>query len=182
MKKILAVVLALTMIVGMSLPVFAAEPQEIELDETTRTATLAPVTYTFKKSNDDVLGVNVTWTALTFEFSQGAWDPDELNYLTDAKWDSNTKSADITIENCSNVEITVEATWATALAGATASFKVNEQEASTLTLAKAEVEQSVTGKITATVDVSAVEATTPVADGGNVGTITVTITAPAAQA
>ena len=176
MKKILAVVLALTMIVGMSIPAFAAD-----LDDETRSATLAPVTYTFKASTDDVLGVNITWEALTFAFSQGAWDPEELNYLTDAKWDETTKSAEITVENCSNVDITVTAAWETKLAGATASFKVNEEAASTLTLDKATVGHSVEGSFEVTVDVSAVEATTPVADGGNVGIITVTITAPAAE-
>ena len=177
MKKILAVVLALTMIVGMSIPAFAAR-----LDATNDTTDFT-VGFTFVGSQDDyVIAVDVEWdTALTFTYNQGGWDPENLVYKTEGEgagtWDAETKTTNITVSNKSNKAIDVAVAWTATLNGADATIKVGDVEQATDTLALVDVATKAVDSVTfaATVDVS--EADVPTATTANIGKFTVTITA-----
>ena len=171
MKKILAVVLALTMIVGMSIPAFAADITK--LDGTQDFDVKAK--YTFNNNTAPVYGVNVSWTAISFEYvvGQGAWNPEKLDYDANASaaWKATEATTTITVENRSNATIVATAEFEPAITGATADV----DDAITLVSAVGCTDTGKTGTIDVTVDVS--EAV--LAQGEtSVGTITVTITAP----
>ena len=116
MKKILAVALALTMIVGMSIPAFAAYEGE---------NTVIPLTAGYDKATAVldtsviVYDVNVTYDAMTFNFTETAnktiWNPAELDYtgtqtVTGGTWENNKTTANITVTNKSNAALTISAT------------------------------------------------------------------------
>ena len=147
MKKILAVVLALTMIVGMSIPAFAAYDGEDTVINIT-------ATYTKEEAQVDksviVYDVNVTYDEMVFEYTEDAnklvWDPSKLDFkketsVTTGSW--NKASANITVTNKSNAALTISAT-------ATGGFTVTEST----TCDSAYVEDGVNGPKTATITVT----------------------------
>ena len=169
MKKILAVALALTMIVGMSIPAFAA------YDEAD---TVIPLTANYSKA-DAVLDtsvivydVNVTYDAMTFNFTETAnktvWNPTDLDYtgtqtVTGGTWDKQT--ANITVTNKSNAALTISAeisgetgftvTESATCASAVGAGEENTNAATTATLvvtAPATIAQTVTANVTVAID------------------------------
>ena len=113
MKKILATVLALTMIVGMSIPAFATAIS-------TGTSTIG-ITATYNKkdaveSDEVVYSIDVDYTSLAFTYTVEAdtkkWNPNDLDFTTiipgeDASWDK--ANAVVTITNRSNASLAIEA-------------------------------------------------------------------------
>ncbi|MBR2387409.1 MAG: hypothetical protein IKB02_01430 [Clostridia bacterium] len=122
MKKILALVLALTMIVGMSIPAFAAEITESGDKATVGDTVTITVSGTVNDSGDNVYGttysVVVEWDSMTFEYTSEkevyTWDAENLEYVKDtsqsvtAHWDKS--EAEITVTNRSNAKVYVTAT------------------------------------------------------------------------
>ena len=95
MKKILALVLALTMILSMSAFAFA---------ETTLTnpgSDSGHITVTVTGSTGDTYAVVIKWENMSFEYTDAKWDADKLAY--DGKWE--TTPATVTVTNNSNVAI-----------------------------------------------------------------------------
>ena len=131
MKKILATVLALTMIVCMSLTVFAANktesPAEALVPNDTVTISVG-ASYEKKDATTDnsaVYSVDVKWSAISFKFTESAnvktWDPSTLTYKetetnSDGVWSGD--DATITITNKSNRAISVATNWVKAENGA----------------------------------------------------------------
>ena len=170
MKKILAVVLALTMIVGMSIPAFAADLNK-DLNDDKMSENYA-VTVTYVPNGTHVLGADVVWSGISFTYNQGSWNPDLLDYESGWENDVTSKNGTITVTNLSNTDLKVTVGWTEALTGATAEFKIDDTALATDTLDA--VEGKVTDAVTFDVTVDVSEATAPTASG-NVGTITVTI-------
>ena len=111
MKKILAAILVLAMIVCMSIPAFAAPTQPGAIN----------ITATYNKAADStdttpVYSVDVAYDNTVFVYTVGAdtlkWDPESLSYSdrtvnTTGSWDHN--SATITITNRSNAAVAITA-------------------------------------------------------------------------
>ena len=130
MKKILATILALTMIVGMSLTAFAAT---VTFTEDTATQSV-PVSAAYSKNDTTdktkiVYSVDVSWGDMNFAYQADGvryiWNPEALAYTAvdttngtsnGSGW--NKTSSTITVTNRSNTALTIEADT-TAVAGFT---------------------------------------------------------------
>ena len=118
MKKILAIALALTMIVGMSIvPAFAAAANT---GDTAINVTANYVKSDAVNSSEVVYSIDVSYDAMTFTYTEAAnslkWNPETLDFdievpNTTGSWGEKT-SANITVTNKSNaaLEITAVAT------------------------------------------------------------------------
>ena len=167
MKKILAVALALTMIVGMSIPAFAAYEGE---------NTVIPLTAGYSKA-DSVLDtsvvvydVNVTYDAMTFNFTETGnktvWNPAALDYTGTQEVDGGTwdnESADITVTNKSNAALTISVTISgetgftvtgdTTCPSAVVEGGTNKVQTATVTInAPDYIEDDVTANVTVAID------------------------------
>ena len=174
MKKILATVLALTMIVGMSITAFAANFTEMGATQDI----VVNATYEKKDATTDttpVYSVNITWTAISFKFTESAnvktWDTATLQYVvsetnTDGVWSGET--ATITLENRSNAPVVVTPTWDGEVTG------VQPVISNAVTLESAEGGTAITGEITVAAPTSG---KITAEQAGTLGTITLTITA-----
>ena len=126
MKKILATILALTMIVGMSIvPAFAEDFTKGEGNEALGLGLGAqdpiPVSATVEEiggidKDTKIYGVDVEWENLTFTYIPDSykllWNPADLQYngdkvsLENGDW-QGTPEATVTVKNKSNASITV---------------------------------------------------------------------------
>ena len=168
MKKILATVLALTMIVGMSIvPTFAAydgDPSSIS------------ITANYSKPADAqdtsvvVYDVNVAYDNTVFTYTANGdklvWNPSALDYTTEVPGEGgswNEDSATITVTNKSNSAITITAVAnngfnVTASANCASAVGAGEEGANaptTATLvvtAPATISQTVTANVTVAID------------------------------
>ena len=169
MKKILAVALALTMIVGMSIPAFAAYNGE---------DTVIPLTAGYDKAESIldtsviVYDVNVTYDEMTFNFTETGnktiWNPTALDYtgtqtVTGGTWENNKTTANITVTNKSNAALTISATISgetgftvtgdTTCASAVVEGGTNKAQTATVTInAPATIAEDVTANITVSID------------------------------
>ena len=178
MKKILATVLALTMIVGMSITAFAAT-QNFNAVGTSQDIDVN-ATYEKKDATTDttpVYSVNITWTEISFTFTEAAnvktWNPANLAYEvsttnTNGAWSGET--ATIAIENRSNAAVTVTPTWQGTVEGVMPVISGAVQ----LDAATEGADAGVTGEITVAAPTTG---TITKAQEGKIGTITLTITA-----
>lgn len=119
MKKLLALLLAVAIVMTMSLPAFAEEVDEI-VDDHSGSATATDKepsaeigvygNYLQQLDSEKILSVIVSWTDMYFEYAksqQGTWQPESHTYTgakTDGEWLNNTAS--ITIANHSNMAVT----------------------------------------------------------------------------
>ena len=171
MKKILAVVLALTMIVGMSIPAFAEEVLNKDLHKD-KTSDTYNVTVDYVPNGEHVIGADVVWSGMEFTYNQGAWDPDKLAY--DSGWAKDINEGTIKVTNLSNTALKVTVKWDAALTGATATFTGEGVENNAAELAAVVDETDTVDAVIFNVTVNVKGAVAP-EDDGNVGTITVTI-------
>ena len=105
MKKILASVLALVLIVCMSVPVFATDITTLPGEDT------GDVEILVAGNADTVYKVVLDWDSLDFTYtfdSDDIWDPDTHTYGNDdANWDKTT--ANIVVTNHSNEDVAIAA-------------------------------------------------------------------------
>ena len=178
MKKILAVVLALTMIVGMSLPVFAEVDTDYEVEALDGSKSFEVMaTYNMVNPDSPVYAVNISWNNVSFAYeeTQGSWDPDTLTYKAEevtGEWSAEEAAVSISVENRSNKAVVATAAWAdgeTDLADATFTTNgINLQDA--VALEGPENAGTIVGTVTIN-DGAKINGAT------KLGTITVTITA-----
>lgn len=125
MKKFLAMILALAMVLGMATAAFADDIKAVEDDPATDGVVDNQATHNVNvtvNSNDTaVYKVTITWPSMDFVYSHGdgKWDPDTHTYGDDNKgWKqgsadtyAETVSVDIMAHNHSNADVTVTASW-----------------------------------------------------------------------
>lgn len=108
MKKMLALILALAMVLSMSVVAFAADVtigQDTEGNLTNQPASsTVAVDVTGHKT---VYHVYVKWTDMKFEYTMGTWNPETHTYDS-GSWEDD--EATIEVENHSNAQVTVAAT------------------------------------------------------------------------
>ena len=99
MKKMLALILALAMVLSMSVTAFA---ENLTGNGSENTNVTVQVTEPVK-----VYKINITWDSLQFVYALGTWSTEKHIY-EGGKWDNT--SAKITVVNHSNADVNVEAT------------------------------------------------------------------------
>lgn len=168
MKKIIALVLAVALIMSMGIAAFAAE-----LDNGTKDVT---ATYTKGTASDVIYSVDVTWGSMEFNYTapaQGTWNPESHSYddaETAGRWSYETDANKITVTNHSNSEVTVGLSY-TAKEGYEAVKGAFDKAALTLPTAvgtEVEAAPSAAAYLTLAGDLEA-------APEGAVGTVTVTL-------
>lgn len=109
MKKIIALILALALIMSMSITAFAAETGNLN-DTTTSKDITVTGTYNAGGTAATKVSVDITWDAMSFTYtaeSEGTWNPSSHTYTDKAaaSWASTTNT--VTVTNHSNADVNV---------------------------------------------------------------------------
>lgn len=177
MKKILSSLISFVMVLSMSTTAFAAEGSvtnqgigEQTIDVTAR--------YTASTSTEPVYSVDIAWDNMTFTYSESGvriWNPENHTYTANrsGEWDKTT--ADITVTNHSNADVTVKLTYTADTANGNTGVTGTLSNAGGILAAGAEGKPDEAEQIISTLTVSGIPNGNVTADGVRVGTITVTI-------
>ncbi|MDM8247265.1 hypothetical protein QUW49_01220 [Lacrimispora saccharolytica] len=172
MKKILSLILTLTMVVGLSVTAYAAD------GITSGGTDSANVTGTYKsEATIPVYSVDITWEGLSFTYNgafEGNWNPETHKYEdgTVAGWAAGNGT--ITVTNHSNTAITATPTYSTEAGYESAGMNFSTSALQVATAdngVDGEAGSAVTGKITVIPTGSLPEGT----KDATIGTITVTV-------
>lgn len=178
MKKLISLLLALVMVMGLATTAFAAET-ETTLNKDNGYAYDIPVTgeYINELKSDEIISVDVEWGSMDFTYAatqQGTWNPKTHAYdnaTEEAAWVNDTTS-DITVTNHSNVDVTASFKFdaETSYSTVTGSFTQNSVDLDAGVVNKKDEadKETVTFTIGGTLDTSA-------KGGAKLGTITVSV-------
>ena len=108
MKKIIAIVLAMVLVLSLSVTAFAADLNGGSGDVT--------VKYTKGEDGGTIYRVDVTWGSMAFDYTseaKGTWNPETHNYdnAAEAKWECAEGANKITVTNHSNTEVKVSLSY-----------------------------------------------------------------------
>lgn len=129
MKKLISLILALVMVMGLATTAFADEvksPQTLT-DETKSVDIPVKGEYIQQLKSDEIISVDVEWKAMNFTYAatqQGTWDPSSHSYkdpVTSGAWVNDTTS-DIKVTNHSNVNVTANFSFKADITTVTGSF------------------------------------------------------------
>lgn len=170
MKKFLALLMALTVVLSMSTTAFAASTPSEEDESIDVTAK-----YSNTATTPDVYSLDIRWDDMTFTYSESGskvWDPATHTYTdeTTASWDKTT--AKITVTNHSNVD--VEVTFGYAAEAATGITGTLDKTSETLA-AGVENDVANAASVTATLTIAGKPSSTVTETGVKIGTVTVSI-------
>ena len=178
MKKFFALALALALTLALSVTCFAANA---ELDALGEKATNdVNVTYQAGGTSATVYGVDVVFDDMSFTYtaaSQGTWDPDSHTYkdIEAATW--NKTSANIKVTNHSNAAVAVAVTYAN-VQGYEGAVEASISNGTFTLNSAVDTTTANAPTNTAVLNISGAAASTD--NNTKIGTVTVTISAPAA--
>ena len=173
MKKITTLLAAAALTCAMGTTAFAADQDGVNTGDYT-----ADVKGTYQAGGSDavVYSVDITWEDMSFTYTaagQGTWDPENHSYTggSEASWSS---SKNITVTNHSNAAVTATAAFQADTGYTDVTMTFGENNGNTIaTAVGTQVGEAPSATITVTPGGTLAES----ANGGKIGTITVSIAA-----
>lgn len=136
MKKLLSVLLALTLVLSMSMTAFAADTSpKTGVGDNGSAEISVNGTYEAGSSATEVISVDISWGAMDFTYtsaSDGIWNPSEHIYSGSIEAGWTASGNEITVTNHSNAGVTASLSFTATAEGITGTF-----DKSSLTLATA---------------------------------------------
>lgn len=126
MKKLLSVLLALTLVLSMSMTAFAADTSpKTGVGDNGSAEISVNGTYEAGSSATEVISVDISWGAMDFTYtgaSDGTWNPSDHSYTgsTEAGWTASGN--EITVTNHSNAGVTASLSFTASVEGITGTF------------------------------------------------------------
>ena len=173
MKKMISLLAAAALVCTMSTTAFAADQTGVNTGDYSNNV---KGTYQAGISGAVVYSVDIAWTDMNFTYTgagEGTWNPETHQYEggTEASWtDSN---ASVTVINHSNAAVTVTASFEAETGYESTTMTFGNNEATVATAVGTEVASAPSATITVTPGGTLAES----ANGGKIGTITVSIAA-----
>lgn len=173
MKKITTLLAAAALTCAMGTTAFAADQTGVNTGEYT-----ADVKGTYQAGGSDavVYSVDIAWTDMNFTYTgagEGTWDPETHQYSgsSEGAWTASNDS--ITVTNHSNAPVTATASYAADPDYGSTTMTFDNNGATVATAVGTEVASAPSATITVTPGGTLAES----ANGGKIGTITVSIAA-----
>ena len=172
MKKITTLLAAAALTCAMGTTAFAADQTGVSTGDYNATVS---GTYQAGGSSATVYSVDITWDDMSFTYTaagEGTWNPETHEYddASEASW---SESKDITVTNHSNAAVTATAKFEADSGYESTSMEFGNNGA---TVATAEGTQ-VSAAPSATITITPTGSLAQTANGGKIGTITVSIAA-----
>ena len=173
MKKITTLLAAAALTCAMGTTAFAADQDGVNTGDYTADV---KGTYQAGGASATVYSVDITWEDMSFTYTaagQGTWDPENHSYTggSEASWSS---SKNITVTNHSNAAVTATAAFQADTGYTDVTMTFGENNGNTIATA---VGTQVGEAPSATITVTPGGTLADTANGGKIGTITVTIAA-----
>lgn len=177
MKKILSSLIAFAMVLSMSATAFAAGGSVTGQGIGNQTVGVT-ARYAASASTETVYSVDITWGNMIFTYSESGvrtWNPENHTYTANKSggWDKTT--ADITVTNHSNADVTVKLTYTADTANGNTGVTCTLSNAGGILAAGTEGKPDEAEQIISTLMISGAPNSNVTAAGVRVGTITVTI-------
>ena len=173
MKKMISLLAAAALTCTMGTTAFAADQDGVKTGDYT-----ADVNGTYQAgiSGDVVYSVDIAWTDMSFTYTgagEGTWDPETHQYSgsSEGAWTASDDS--ITVTNHSNAAVKATAKFEADSGYESTTMSFGNNEATVATAVGTEVASAPSATITVTPGGTLAES----ADGGKIGTITVSIAA-----
>ena len=171
MKKITTLLAAAALTCAMGTTAFAADQDGVSTGDYT-----ADVNGTYQAGGAVVYSVDIAWTDMNFTYTgagEGTWDPETHQYSgsSEGAWTASNDS--ITVTNHSNAPVTATASYAADPDYGSTTMTFGNNEATVATAVGTEVASAPSATITVTPGGTLAES----ANGGKIGTITVSIAA-----
>ena len=173
MKKMISLLAAAALVCTMSTTAFAADQDGVKTGDYT-----ADVNGTYQAgiSGDVVYSVDIAWTDMSFTYTgagEGTWDPETHQYSgsSEGAWTASDDS--ITVTNHSNAAVKATAKFEADSGYESTTMSFGNNEATVATAVGTEVASAPSATITVTPGGTLAES----ANGGKIGTITVSIAA-----
>ena len=172
LKKITSVLAAAALVCTMSTTAFAADQTGVSTGDYNATVS---GTYQAGGSSTTVYSVDITWDDMSFTYTaagEGTWNPETHEYddASEASW---SESKDITVTNHSNAAVTATAKFEADSGYESTSMEFGNNGATVATAEGTQVSAAPSATITVTPGGTLAES----ANGGKIGTITVSIAA-----
>ena len=172
MKKLVSMLVAAALVCTMSTTAFAADQDGVSTGNYNADV---KGTYQAGGASATVYSVDITWEDMSFTYTaagQGTWDPENHSYTggSEASWSS---SKNITVTNHSNAAVKATAKFVADSGYESTTMTFGNNEATVATAVGTEVASAPSATITVTPGGTLAES----ANGGKIGTITVSIAA-----
>ena len=171
MKKITTLLAAAALTCAMGTTAFAADQDGVSTGDYT-----ADVNGTYQAGGAVVYSVDIAWTDMNFTYTgagEGTWDPETHQYSgsSEGAWTASNDS--ITVTNHSNAAVKATASYQAETGYESTTMTFGNNEATVATAVGTEVDSAPSATITVTPGGTLAES----ANGGKIGTITVSIAA-----
>ena len=171
MKKITTLLAAAALTCAMGTTAFAADQDGVSTGDYT-----ADVNGTYQAGGAVVYSVDIAWTDMNFTYTgagEGTWDPETHQYSGSSEGAWTASNDPITVTNHSNAAVKATASYQAETGYESTTMTFGNNEATVATAVGTEVASAPSATITVTPGGTLAES----ANGGKIGTITVSIAA-----